>query len=193
MCGRYQFTLNSSNTGPRRLFALIKQAYPDYEIPNGEVVPSQLVPVLVPGDEKARVALMVWGYPAPGGSGLVINARRETAGEKPMFRDSLRFRRCVIPTTGYYEWSRDGAQRQKYYLYQAGTSLQYLAGLYDQFEGQARFVILTAQANASVADIHPRMPLILRQDQVLTWLNGGEQAGQFLTQALADLLREPAA
>lgn len=190
MCGRYQFSLKPSDQALRRLFTVIRQTYPDYEIPSGEVLPSQLVPVLVSGDTNARIVLMQWGYPGFHKSGLIINARRETAGEKAMFRDSLRLRRCVIPTTGYYEWSKTDGARQKYYLHQAGKGLQYLAGLFDQYENQDRFVILTAPANASVSDIHHRMPLILQQNQVLAWLNDGEQAKTVLTQELPELERK---
>ena len=189
MCGRYQFSLIPGDPALARLRALVAQRYPDYAIPDGEVLPSQRVPVLVAGEQKAAVGLMQWGYPSPGGSGLLINARRETAGEKPMFRDSLRLRRCAIPVTGYYEWARD--TRQKFFLSQSGKRLQYLAGLYDLFEGTARFVILTAEANPSVSDLHHRMPVILRQAQVLTWLNDPVQARLILAQDLPDLEREP--
>ena len=190
MCGRYQFSQISTDPALVRLRALVAKNYPDYEIPDGEILPSQRVPVLLPGERKAAVGLMYWGYPNPGGSGLLINARRETAGEKPLFRDSLRRRRCVVPITGYYEWSKDTKSRQKFFLSQSGKRLQYLAGLYDTFEGTARFVILTAQANPSVFDIHHRMPVILQQDQVLDWLNDASQARRILDQDLPDLERE---
>ena len=91
---------------------------------------------------------MVWGYPRfQGKSGSIINARSETAGERPMFRRSLAERRCVIPTTGFFEWGPgEGGGKRKYRFNRPGTRALYLAGLWNEFAGEEKCVILTTAA-----------------------------------------------
>lgn len=109
--------------------------------------------------------------------GLMINARAETICEKPMFRRSIAAQRCVIPATSFYEWD---AARHEYQFELPGEPL-YLAGIYDNVDGANRFVILTTAPNASMWDIHDRMPLILRREQIRPWLTDPEAALQLLT------------
>ena len=95
-----------------------------------------------------------------------FNARAETVTEKPMFRRSIAFQRCVIPATGFYEWD---AAKHKYFFQMPGQPL-YLAGIYDNISGVNCFIILTTEPNDSVAPIHDRMPLLLSHEQVRPWL-----------------------
>ena len=90
-----------------------------------------------------------------------------------MFRDSVLARRCVVPTTGFYEWD---AARHKYLFQLPGSALLYLAGLYDYVDSQGRYVILTTAPNASMAPIHDRMPLVLQREQIRPWLADTEAA-----------------
>ena len=107
---------------------------------------------------------MKWGYSGYGNT--VINARSETAFEKPMFRKSMQERRCLLPASGYYEWRRTpsgGKSKQKYALYRAGQPTIFMAGLWREEQGERLpvFVILTKAAGPGIADIHDRMPVIL--------------------------------
>ena len=170
MCSRFQFSTHSDAAAVRRLLARLEAAYPAFIPPDGEVLPNMQAPILVAGVEKLGVLPARWGFPGSGGQ-LVINARSETAAEKPMFRDSLRTRRCALLTTGFYEWSHDG-RRQKYLLRKSGEPVTYLAGLYQIVDGEPRFVVLTRPPHTSMNDIHDRMPVILEQKQLRQWLQG---------------------
>ena len=123
---------------------------------------SQVAPVLVSRGEKIVGEFQQWGLPGFRGRQQIINARAETVTEKPMFRRSIAFQRCVIPATGFYEWD---AAKHKYFFQMPGQPL-YLAGIYDTINGVNCFIILTTAPNDSVAPIHDRMPLLLSHEQV---------------------------
>ena len=108
---------------------------------------------------------------------LVINARAETAADKPMFRASVASQRCVIPSTGFFEWD---AQKRKYLFTLPGEDVLYMAGLYAIRDGKPCYCILTTTANDSMADVHHRMPLILKREQVAPWLEQPKSAGDYL-------------
>jgi len=120
---------------------------------------------------------MVWGYPNFRGKGVIINARSETAQEKKLFGAALKRRRCVIPSTGFYEWD---AEKKKYLFNMPDSPMLYMAGIYDQFDGENRFVILTTEAEGAMAEIHKRMPVIIPKNRIRDWLCDSEKIGDFL-------------
>lgn len=175
MCGRYEFTPGEDNA----LLELVEQLNRRYadspELPLlalGEVAPSQMAAVLTADGPR----LMRWGFPRWQGGGVVINARSETAAEKSMFRASLLHRRMAVPTTGYYEWQRrEGVKTKAKFLFRREDGLpMYLAGVYReaQEDTPARFVVLTTQANPSVATYHDRMPVLLSSKDLEAWFHG---------------------
>ena len=103
-----------------------------------------------------------------------------------MFRSSLLHRRCAVPTSGFFEWSHDRANN-KYRFRQTGSGALYLAGLWRDCSGERRFVILTRPANASIADLHDRMPVILREDQLDAWVHDDRRTAYLLTQEAPQL------
>ena len=109
MCGRYQFTSDQCEE-IRRIAQEIDRNYGSDAWTPGEIRPTATAPVLVSSDGEVHPELQTWGYKFPGRP--LINARAETAGDKPMFRDSVHSRRCVVPSTGFYEWNRE---RRKYF------------------------------------------------------------------------------
>ena len=174
MCGRYQFSWEES-----RMLARIREAVraAGAHMPQDEVFPSDGAPVLVLRAGKVLPALMGWGFPGTQTGRSVINARAETAEERPMFRDSVAARRCVAPATGFYEWDAD---KRKYLFRMPAQTELYMAALYGVFAGEARYCILTTQANASVAPVHGRMPLVLRAGDVRPWLEDEQTARRLL-------------
>lgn len=121
----------------------------------------------------------------------MINARSETAAEKPMFRKSLLERRCLIPASGYYEWRRTqsgGKSKEKYALYRTGQPI-YMAGLWRMEQGEKLpvFVILTREAGPGIADIHDRMPVILPDEIHQEWLSVSTDAGNVMDQAYREM------
>ena len=108
-----------------------------------------------------------------------INAVSETAAEKPLFRESLRRRRCLVPADGFYEWKQIAAgKKQPYSIGLADDGLFAFAGLWDRWKDPSGKVIesctvLTTKANALLKDIHDRMPVILDRDDYDLWLDPG--------------------
>ncbi|MBQ8699217.1 MAG: SOS response-associated peptidase [Schwartzia sp.] len=177
MCGRYQFTAEQSV----EILQIIQEVEKKYgekaarTVRQGEISPLCKMPVLVASDEGPAPELYTWGFRT--GSKPVINARAETAAEKPMFRDCVVSRRCVVPSTGFYEWDGD---RRKFHFSMPNSAVLYMAGLYDIRGGIPCFCILTTEANESMRNVHHRMPLVLKREQIMPWLAQPERSAEFL-------------
>ena len=178
MCGRFNVDFETEKELKKILKELNKK-YPGRSPKSGEVFPTDTAAILVDGREEAQAELSVWSFPQYTGKGVIINARSETALEKPTFRESILSRRCLIPTTGFYEWDKE----KNKYLFESGTSpILYLAGIYKLYQGINRFVILTTAANSSMSMVHHRMPVIVEPERIQTWLAGGMEIGAFLSE-----------
>jgi putative SOS response-associated peptidase YedK len=108
----------------------------------------------------------------------MINARAETIAEKPAFRDAFRYRRCLVPASGFYEWDRGARPRQPYYFHPAGEPFMAMAAVWEHWlhPGGSEILsaaIVTMPAAAPVARIHHRMPLILARRHWDAWLDTG--------------------
>lgn len=176
MCGCYQFT-EKQCAEIRQIVDAIQRKYGVGSWIPGEIRPTARVPVLVAGQSYTpSPALMRWGFLIS--NGLVINARAETAAEKPMFRNSVQSRRCLIPSTGFFEWDGD---RRKYLFTLPGEDVLYIAGLYTHEVDEDQFCILTTVANKSMRLVHNRMPLILNRNQCQRWLYSGDDTVSLLS------------
>ena len=168
MCGRYTISIDEQEI--RDIVNTITQQRPGMEVKTGEIYPTNPAPVLLAGRDNIRPDVAVWGFPNfRSKSGVIINARAETALDKKTFRESLLTRRCVIPSTGFFEWTKD-ARKQKYLFRESGKSLLYMAGIYNDYGNERRYVILTTDANQSVQEIHIRMPVIVHQQEIGDWI-----------------------
>ena len=116
------------------------------QIKTGDVYPSQEAAVLVGGEDGAQTRMMCWGFPQSRGKGLLINARAETAMERPLFRDSIRNRRCVVPASHFYEWDQS---RNKVTFCREDSPVLYMAGFYRLFEDKEHFIIVTTKGSKS--------------------------------------------
>lgn len=132
-----------------------------------DIYPSQEAAVLTGKRPALSVEFMHWGFLQYQKKGLLINARAETAPEKKTFRESVLHRRCVIPAGKFYEWN---AAKNKVTFFREDTPVIYMAGFYNRFQEEDRFVILTTAANASMEKVHDRMPLILEEKEVEDWI-----------------------
>ncbi len=177
MCGRYLIAVEEEIIEFRQILAEINERYKDTPLlasmSTGEIFPTNVAPVLVLGKAKPQAALMKWGFPKWQGSGVIINARAESALEKNMFHKSLMERRCVVPTTGFFEWRQEGNSKTKYLFQLQKSKILYLAGLYNMFSAKPSeaYVVLTTAANSQVAPYHHRMPLVLEAENVDAWLS----------------------
>lgn len=174
MCGRYQFSMEQCEEIQRIAQAIDKKYGMDAWRP-GEICPSAAAPVLLGGRNGLHVSLMSWGYPATGH--LVINARAESAAEKPMFRESVANRRCVIPSTGFFEWD---TEKKKYFFKLPGEPILYMAGLWTKYQGRPCYTILITAANASMQPIHDRMPVVLPRSKLQAWLEDSSASEEML-------------
>jgi len=160
MCGRYQFTAEL-----QEIVQAVQRRCGRDAWTLGEIRPSLKAPVLVERQGGVETDLMRWGFQTQ--KSLIINARSESAEEKPLFRDNVQTRRCVVPASGFYEWSTD---KRKYLFRLPDAQALYMAGIYEQRQDERCYCILTTEANASVRGIHPRMPVVLRREEIDGWI-----------------------
>jgi putative SOS response-associated peptidase YedK len=182
MCGRFSLTI-----APEELQA----AFPDFAIPEDippsyNIAPSQPIPV-IPNDSENKLDFYLWGLipswtkPDKLGKYSLINARSETAAEKPSFKNSFRRRRCLILADGFYEWSKPagGGPKTPYYFTLSDHQPFAFAGLWeiwtspdgDQIKSAC---ILTTSPNEIVKPVHERMPVILDPADYQAWLDPEE-------------------
>lgn len=133
----------------------------------GDIHPSELAPVLCRAGGSTGARRMRWGFLQRRKSTLLINARAETALQRPMFSESVLHRRCVIPARHFYEWD---AGKNKVTFFRESKKVLYFAGFYNCIQEEERFMILTTQANESVCAVHHRMPLILNENEWQDWI-----------------------
>jgi len=198
MCGR--FTLA---TPPAELAERFELSEAPVLAPRFNVAPGQDVAIVRTEPGKSRVfELRRWGLvPAwaddPRSGFKMINARAETAAERPAYRDAFRRRRCLIPADGFYEWASGPAPRQPYYLKLRDGGVFGMAGLYERWRDPDGGVlescaVLTTEANPMVRPIHDRMPVILGAADHALWLdpdaNDPESLRPLLSPAAADVL-----
>lgn len=173
MCGR--FTLTASGEELAEAFDLddAPALAPRYNI-----APSQLVAVVRRDpDGVRRLTTLTWGLRpagAPEGDRPFINARAETAGARPSFRDAFARRRCLVTADGFFEWEGTGKRRQPWYLRLTSGRPFAFAGLWEPSraaEAPGTVTLLTTEPNELVRTIHDRMPVILAAEDAAAWLD----------------------
>ena len=196
MCGRFAITL------PDDAMAALFDATPSNDlpgVPNYNVCPTNTVHTVTSEDGHRRLRPMRWGflphwYKAPNDGPLLINARSETIAEKPAFRAACRERRCLIPATGFYEWTKDKeGNRLPWYIYPSDGPALAFAGVWQTWdkgeEPLTTCAIATTAANKTMSAIHHRMPVILSKDDWPLWLGeSGKGAATLMTAASEDAL-----
>ena len=162
----------------------------------GEIRPTDVAPVIAPNRSGIRTVYpMKWGYT---GKSLLLNARVETAGKKPTFREDWTKHRCIVPASWYYEWEHlqgnDGKKYtgDKYMIQPKNSTMTWLCGLYRIEEGMPVFVILTREPGEEIRFIHDRMPLIMPEDLVNDWIKPDAKPEDLLPYALTDMIFEKA-
>lgn len=120
----------------------------------------------------------------------IINARRETISEKPSYRKSFSSKRCLVPTTGFYEWKMIGTKKTPFYIHPPKDQFFAFAGLYDEWgtgtDQLESFTIITTEPTVDLASIYDRMPVILDKNEEEVWLNPDNDP-----EVLKDILRTP--
>lgn len=176
MCGRFALTANPE---------AIQQAFnlsivPDGMPPRYNIAPTQPIAVIT-NDEPHALNLMRWGLIPSWAKDLsignkMINARGESVAEKPAFRAAFKRRRCLIPSDGFFEWRADGGKKTPLFIHMQDHELFAMAGLWEVWYGPdgeelRTCTIITTEPNEFMANIHNRMPVILRREDYATWLS----------------------
>lgn len=191
MCGRYRLS--------RRKEMLAEYFDVDFDDldwqPRYNIAPTQPVPVVRVDQRRLKASLLRWGLiPAwasdPNVGAGMINARAESAANKPAFCDALRRQRCLIPADGFYEWKGNGRERQPYCFEVSEGEMFAFAGIWDRWSDRSgnpveSCSILTTVANAVTSTVHDRMPVIVRRESYGFWLEPGAKT----LDALLELLR----
>jgi putative SOS response-associated peptidase YedK len=170
MCGRYfiaieEDELRDIGEEAERIASAFSE--PFYVKTRGEIFPTDVVPVQT---GRNRYVPMKWGFVSYDKK-TIINARSETALDKPMFKRPMLENRCLIPASFYYEWKKEDGKKIKYEFSAPGGPV-YFAGCYRQERGGflRHFVILTRQAVNGLEEFHDRMPVIIPRDRIEAWL-----------------------
>src|SRR5262245_51633091 len=192
MCGRYRLS---------RRKQIIEESFDtadwqDDWSPRYNIAPTQPVPVIRqhPKEPVRQISLMKWGL-VPNWArdasiaSSTINAKSETASEKPAFRDPFKYRRCLIPADGFYEWKRSGSSKQPYCFEVQNGEVFAFAGLWDGWkDADGQWIktcsILTTLPNAVTATVHNRMPVILDRECYELWLDPSVTSVEVISELL---------
>ncbi|NBN78885.1 SOS response-associated peptidase [Microvirga tunisiensis] len=176
MCGRMTLTATPDE---------VKLAFGYADTPNFppryNIAPTQPLAIVRQVQGRRRFGLVRWGLiPAwvkdPAAFTLLVNARAETAAEKPSFRGPMRHHRCLVPASGFYEWRRHDGSRQAFFIRPKQGGLVAFAGLFETWSDPAggeidTGLILTVPANRTVSAVHDRMPAVLAPELFDAWLD----------------------
>ena len=193
MCGRFALTSDESGICEYFRVNLSTPVKPRFNI-----APSQklLIIRLQSETQEHTSSLVRWGLIPSWAKDQSIgarltNARSETVLTKPSFRDSFRRRRCLIPATGFYEWTTSGKRKQPYYVRLISNEPFGIGGLWDSWEDNEKIeetcTILTCDANQAMQHLHPRMPVVIQPERYDAWLSSATE----LTDLSQDLLPFP--
>ncbi len=178
MCGRFALTL--PHDAVAGWFDATARA--QFQGPQFNICPSQNISVAVKYEGANILTPMRWGfiphwYNAPNDGPMLINARGETVGEKPAFRDAIAKRRCLIPASGFYEWHRADGDKVPWYFRPADDELMAFAGIWQAWTApdgarQVSCAMLTVDAGEQMVDVHHREPVVIERARQLDWLEG---------------------
>ncbi len=193
MCGR--FVMQHPNEALAEMF----EAAPSNDLPDGpnfNVCPTNDIAVVTSADGARRLRKMRWGfiphwYKTPTDGPLLINARADTIADKPAFRAAARDRRCIVPASGFYEWTVDGKAKLPWYIRRADGAPLAFAAVWQDWGPDAlpTCAVVTTDANAPMSKIHHRMPVILEAKDWPLWLGeAGHGAAVLMKPAGEDVL-----
>ncbi|WP_145047840.1 SOS response-associated peptidase [Paenibacillus xylanexedens] len=178
MCGRFTI-IDPLEDIMERYMASIAEGF-EYK-PNYNAAPLQNIPAIIGSSKENRLGSLRWGLVPSWAEddkigNKMINARAETLAVKPAFKRLISSKRCIVPCNGFYEWKKEGSNKQPMRILMKDHSIFSLAGLYDTWIDQdgnklSSCTIITTEPNSLMSDIHDRMPVILRSQDEAEWLN----------------------
>jgi putative SOS response-associated peptidase YedK len=176
MCGRY--LIITTPEAMRAFFRYLEQ--PNFP-PRYNVAPTQPIPVVRLWEGARHFALVRWGLipgwvKDPRGFSLIINARGDSVLDKPAFRNAMRYRRCLVPADGFYEWKAEGPRKRPFAIRPRARTPLAFAGLWEVWTGPngeevETAAIVTTAANRALRPLHDRVPVVLAPDTYDAWLD----------------------
>ncbi|AZL58573.1 SOS response-associated peptidase [Tabrizicola piscis] len=194
MCGRFTIT------HPNEALAALFDAVPGNDLPVGpnfNVCPTNTVAVVTSDAGQRRLRAMRWGfipgwYKAPNDGPLIINARSDTVATKPAFREAVRTRRCIVPASGFYEWSTgDKGEKLPWYFARADGQPMALAGIWQRWQDVDTVAIVSTDAGPSMAGLHHREAVVLERADWPLWLGEAGHGAAVLMKPLAEGVMNP--
>lgn len=200
ICARFTVFTEEEIIEMRAIIAEVSRKFGDGAVGAGDIRPTNMAPILMMDGNRLAPYPVSWGFPKWNGKGVDINARTDTVlyaldhpEKRSIWRKPILTRRCVIPSTGFYEWTATAVPEQQITLFpverkpsakapkvkllfrRPGEPMLYMAGMIDTFldkDGNAKdaFVILTTAANDSMERFHDRMPLIISPNEREDWI-----------------------
>lgn len=193
MCGRFALTLPDEAMASLFEATLSNDLAP---LPNYNICPTNQIHTVTSEDGQRRLRPMRWGflphwYKTETGGPLLINARAETIAEKPAFKTACRERRCLIPASGFYEWTKDAEDnRLPWYIHPTEGDLLAFAGVWQNWErdgvAHTTCAIVTTAANTPMTAIHHRMPVTVAAKDWGLWLGEEGKGAATLMRAAPD-------
>ncbi|MGE0228148.1 MAG: SOS response-associated peptidase [Dehalococcoidia bacterium] len=202
MCGRFTLTGGNRERVAAMLGVAADQLIEEDYRPRWNVAPTDSHWIVRIKHEDREALPAKWGLVQYGSkdakrAASQINARAETLGSRPAFRNAWRkSRRCVVPADGFYEWVGPNEARQPIWFHRPDNQIFFFAGLYESWQPspdawQRTFTIITTTANSLIAPVHDRMPVLIRDEDVDEWLfqgNGWDAVTSLLVPAAPDYL-----
>ena len=212
MCGRYTAAKDFGEL--IKLMGVVMARVPFFA-PRYNIAPTQMAPVIFHDRNQPAVKLMRWGLIPSWAKdesvgNALINARSETIESRTAFREAFKHRRCLIPADSFYEWKEMHGERQPFRVMLKSGEPFCFAGLWDRWvrppaagkfdtdldeapasETIDSFTIITRAANAAIAPLHDRMPVIMAPNHFSWWLKDDGERGESHKMALGHPLEEP--
>jgi putative SOS response-associated peptidase YedK len=180
MCGRFTIAVTMDELMTRYD---IDEITSPFNRPNYNVAPTQMIPAIMIDGEITKLDQFKWGLiptwaKNPKIAYTTINARAETVAEKPAFRNAIKRKRCLIPTSSFFEWKKIGADKQPMRILLKNEDFFSMAGLYESWRDPEGNIInscsiITTTPNELMAEIHDRMPVLLKKEDEELWLDPG--------------------
>ena len=175
MCGRYTFFNNIDSLQHSLNIDVIDSNIINHQA-SYNISPTQNAPVVFEENNKRILKNMRWGLIPSWAkdnsfASKLINARSETIADKPSFKNLITTNRCVVLANGYYEWVNVDNKKHPYFIYSEENTMISMAGLWTKWRDVVSFTIITKQSDISISHLHHRMPLILQEEKIDSYLD----------------------
>jgi len=184
MCGRYTFFDNIDSLQHSLNIDVIDSNIINHQA-SYNISPTQNAPVVFEENNKRILKNMRWGLIPSWAkdnsfASKLINARAETIADKPSFKNLITTNRCVVLANGYYEWVNVDNKKHPYFIYSGENTMISMAGLWTEWKDVVSFTIITKKSNISISHLHHRMPLILQEEKIDSYLDKKNRFDDFV-------------